>query len=320
MGILLDKALLFNNDWKDVSVTNNNCSVSIVIPVYKPQYLNQVLKHLSRIGGILEVILIDDSSEGFDDLIPAEYTFNLVKKKHKKNLGRAASRNTGIAIAKGEIIVFLDQDMFLAPDFIDTAKRLIFANDGKGIALGFRTTESYRDIPNFDNWIIPDIDNDWRFSTVVESKLIDLTISKSGSCNNNCKLYQKINIVKQTNGLKNLGISKDKTIGFWDLASMVISHSMAMSKNEMLEIGGFPEWIKGWGGEDIVVGFLAIANGNYIIPTNSVSYHIKHLPFSGSEDQKLIELIFNIDNYHQWAKEIDCFPSFSFNECEDRCY
>ena len=113
-------------------------------------------------------------------------------------------------------------------------------------------------------------------------------------------------------------IATEKTIGYWDLPSMVISHSMAIAKNEFFRIGGFPEWISGWGGEDIVIGFLAVAAGNPIMMTDSVSYHIQHPPYSGSEQQKIFELKRNIEYYRAWANNVDEFPIINAPECKKR--
>lgn len=316
MGKIFNKAITFKNNWIHNSSINCNYSVSVIIPVYKPEHLPEVLEHLSRIGGINEVILVDDNSNSCN-YISNDYNFKLIIKEHTENLGRSAARNTGLAFATSEIVVFMDQDMLLAPDFIDKSKLLISANRNKGIALGFRTTKAFSEIPKDDKWVSPCDINDWRLSTKVRNDFVDLTASGNGKYNND--YFEKtINLVEMTNGFRNLGMSDDRIIAYWDLASMVISHSMAMYRDEIIKIGGFPEWIHGWGGEDLVVGFLAISNDCFIIPIDSISYHIEHKPFSGSESAKRQELIANISNYQKFAANIEEYPVFNYNLCRRR--
>jgi|GEM_PF-1952688 len=67
-----------------------------------------------------QVIVVDDGSNPplettaleFQDLLDVAYLRNAV------NLGRAATRNKGIEVAVGEILVFMDVDQLLAPDFL----------------------------------------------------------------------------------------------------------------------------------------------------------------------------------------------------------
>lgn len=320
MGYIYDNALSFKNDWIEKENVENSSLVSVVIPVYKPKHLKHVLTHLSTINCIDEVILIDDNSKSCESVNSDEYTFNLVIKNHDMNYGRSAARNTGVAYASGEYIVFMDQDMILAPKFVEKAIKTIIANKNKGVALGFRVTEEYESIPQAGKWLVPNRIDDWRCKTKVYSNFIDLTITETGSACNKCKLNEEINILELTDGFRTLGMNKNNNVGFWDLASMVISHSMVMHRNEIIQIGGFPEWIQGWGGEDIVVGFLAIANGCFVIPIDEVSYHIKHEPFSGSDQAKRIELCKNIKEYHKFASTVNEFPRLDEENCKKRCH
>lgn len=310
MGRLYKEASSFTNTWIDYS-TNiySKKNTSIIIPVYHPEHIDDVMKHLERIEGIQEILLVDDSGkQDCSFQLSKKYNVDLKIIKHKQNLGRPAARNTGAAYAKGDILIFLDQDMLLAPDFVNSAKSILETNKGKGIVLGMRKTVPYSVIEHLNTWDFPAKENDWRRQTPVLDTFIDLTATGVGSAYNNCKPGQILDIYEKTDGFRKLGVAPCLTIGFWDLPSMVISHSMAISRREFFEIGGFPEWIQGWGGEDIAIGFLAIANHNPIILSEAVSYHIEHSPHSGSDNKKNLELSQNILNYRKWVKELDAFP------------
>ena len=95
----------------------NNKKVSIVIPIYNVEkfladaiesVLNQTYKNL-------EVILVDDGSPDNCGKICDEYALKdeRIKVIHKVNGGLSAARNSGIEIATGDYIMFLDSDDLL---------------------------------------------------------------------------------------------------------------------------------------------------------------------------------------------------------------
>ncbi len=91
--------------------------LTIVVPVY------QVEKYLERcIDSILnqnyqdyEIILVDDGSTDRSPEICDEYAekFEQIQVVHKENGGLSDARNTGIALAKGKYIYFIDSDDWL---------------------------------------------------------------------------------------------------------------------------------------------------------------------------------------------------------------
>lgn len=319
MGRLLDLAIDHINEWKQSKLSYNACSISVVIPVYKPSHLDAVISHLNQFHEIDEIILVDDSNEDDLSINSLLHYEKVIIFKHKCNLGRSAARNTGASMARGSVLLFMDQDMILAPDFISKAFNLIMANHQRGIALGLRDTVDYQQLFLDSHWKELSTIKDWRVYTPLLDSFIDLTVLGIGSASNHCHNKKDISIYKQTNGLRTLGISPNKTVGFWDLPCMVVSHSMLMPKDFFYSLGGFPEWINGWGGEDIALGFLAASANGAIMLTDSVSYHIRHNPYSGSEINKNIELQNNIRLYRNWAKEIETYPHFDFEACKNRC-
>lgn len=65
----------------------------------------------------LEVILVDDGSADNSYTLAKQYESNTVQVLQQKNAGAAVARNTGLAVAKGTYIQFLD-----AGDVLDKAK------------------------------------------------------------------------------------------------------------------------------------------------------------------------------------------------------
>lgn len=318
MSTIYEKSIVFINDWKESNEKINNNKISVVIPAYHPRYLKKVLDHLSKLNSVYEAIIVFDSYDDDPNLVIDNYSFKLIVLQHDHNRNAPSARNTGAAFATGDIILFLDQDMILSPKFIPNALKLLEANNNKAIILGLRETVEVERVSTLENWKESNYYKDWRVSTCVNDNFLDLTVSNSGSSSNNCINGEVLNLLKQTNQFRKLGIKKELTVGFWDLASMVVSHTLAIPKNELFNIGGFPEWIVGWGGEDIALGFLAISKHLFIIPTEVGSYHIKHAPHSGSEERKWNEMKKNLKKYKIWATTINSYPTLSPKELKQR--
>lgn len=103
--------------------------VTIIIPTYKrSDYLGRAIESLlNQTYKNIEIIVVDDNDEESVDrknnevLMEKYLNDNRVKYiKHKKNMNGAAARNTGISIAKGEFITFLDDDDFFLNNRIES--------------------------------------------------------------------------------------------------------------------------------------------------------------------------------------------------------
>ena len=94
--------------------------ISVIIPVYNVEkYISQCL--ISVCGQTyvdLEIILVDDGSTDASGEICDEYARNdkRIHVIHQKNVGAAAAKNTGLQVASGRYLSFVDSDDFLEPD------------------------------------------------------------------------------------------------------------------------------------------------------------------------------------------------------------
>lgn len=97
--------------------------LSLIVPVYGVEkYIHKFLRSLSKnlIDGV-EVILVDDGSRDNCGTIIDDYQAKypkFVKVIHKENGGVSTARNAGVAIAKGEYIIFADPDDYLADSYV----------------------------------------------------------------------------------------------------------------------------------------------------------------------------------------------------------
>ncbi len=106
--------------------------ISIIIPVYNVEkYLNRCLESvINQKYRKLEIILIDDGSTDNSGKICDEYALkdSRIKVIHKKNDGVSVARNTGIKIAKGNYIGFVDSDDWIHPDMYKKLYQALIKN------------------------------------------------------------------------------------------------------------------------------------------------------------------------------------------------
>jgi len=91
----------------------NNPTVTVVIPTYnRPGFLVKALQSvLEQTYNDLEIIIVDDNSEySTSDFVLSLKDHRIKYIKHEKNRGGSAARNTGIELANGKYIAFLDDD------------------------------------------------------------------------------------------------------------------------------------------------------------------------------------------------------------------
>ena len=100
--------------------------ISIIIPVYNVEkYLAKCIDSiLNQAFTDWELILIDDGSVDQSGKICDEYACkdNRIKVTHKKNEGVSKARNTGITLAKGEYICFIDSDDWIDVNYLQNFK------------------------------------------------------------------------------------------------------------------------------------------------------------------------------------------------------
>lgn len=127
--------------------------VSIVIPTYyRAKDLSALLDSiLKQIVKPLEVIIVDDTPS--DDI---RAVYEVKKELFRKNgieilyirnprkRSSAIARNIGVSVARGEIILFLDSDTIIAPDYIENILQVFqrFSN-----ALGVQGHILIKDVP-----------------------------------------------------------------------------------------------------------------------------------------------------------------------------
>lgn len=97
--------------------------VSVIIPAYNvEQYIENCISSVMKQSyANIEIIVVDDGSTDSTSKMIDEIRVrdSRVKVIHTKNRGVSSARNTGIEVARGEYITFVDADDYLADDFVE---------------------------------------------------------------------------------------------------------------------------------------------------------------------------------------------------------
>ena len=121
--------------------------ISVIIPVYNGE------KHLCRsIDSVfacgfedIEILILNDGSTDGSAEIIADYQERYPEKVRgffHENIGVALTRNKGIDLARGEYILFLDQDDWFDKDYVDVFCRAIKESGADVVVGGFKRPDA----------------------------------------------------------------------------------------------------------------------------------------------------------------------------------
>jgi len=161
--------------------------ISIIIPIYKvePYIIRCIDSVLNQTYRELEVILVDDCSpdrsmamaQEYIETSPLSKDLQFVYLKHEKNRGLSAARNTGVEVAKGEYIFFLDSDDELEYYCIDYLVKLAEKYKNVDIVQG-NIQNIGDDVWNFNFSNYPEFTNNKQW---IKQKLLSIEIDNMES-------------------------------------------------------------------------------------------------------------------------------------------
>ena len=123
--------------------------VSVIIPVYGVEkYIkNTIQSVLNQTYKNIEILIVDD---GFPDLsieICQQFTDSRIQIVRQKNRGLAGARNTGIRLAKGEYISFLDGDDIWLPEKLE--KNVAHLENSPSVGISFNRSALIDEFGNY---------------------------------------------------------------------------------------------------------------------------------------------------------------------------
>lgn len=226
-----------------------NIKASIIIPTKdKLTRLRLILEALQyQVNETIEVIVVLD---GCRPEVIAEFDglpFHYHPKKiiSDRNVGRAAARNLGLRAARGEIVIFLDDDRIPAPDFI---ARHLAGHEQQCVLIGERKQV------DLSEGEITSYVTDFRIERLQE-------------------IYRRAYIEIFNNLTKKVLLSPHSHFRWLGLATGNVS----IARADLIKTGGFDENFTGWGYEDIELGYRLFREKIPFIKDSSIiNYHLIH--------------------------------------------
>lgn len=130
--------------------------ISVIVPIYNVEkYLIRCVESIQKQSySNLEIILVDDSSpdrcpQMCDELAELDSRIKVV---HKKNGGLGFARNSGLDVATGKYVTFIDSDDWISETHIENLYKAVVDNSADAVIGAFTTAPS-------DGMLIPrDVD------------------------------------------------------------------------------------------------------------------------------------------------------------------
>ena len=120
---------------------NQNPLVSVIVPIYKAkEYLNQCVQSLyTQTYSNIEIILVDDGSPDecpaiCNELAKSDARIHVI---HKENEGAAIARKSGLDVAAGAYVVFVDSDDWLDTDTISECVSTALSDNTDCVMFGY---------------------------------------------------------------------------------------------------------------------------------------------------------------------------------------
>jgi GT2 family glycosyltransferase len=305
--------------------------VSIIIPSYNRYPFNQVglyaLEQQNFDLSKMEVILIDDAStDKTRGLKKYRFPYHFKYIRNKRNLGLATSRNIGLKRAKGKVIIFLDAEMVVDPNYVMNNYRHHLNNDHTVVIGGNGGARLYSFLfPEYNTRQVKEFNSLLKRSEEVKKCIamkteddsitdIQPIVSKLDSLIplihkadiQNFSILNSFIVPKRyvRNLLSQIGGKFDESPIAW----MACLGNLSLRKSFAYKVGGFDEEFKTWGSEDVEFAYrLYKAGAKFVMDPKLKRYHQEH----PESDQKKKEWKKNILLFQKKHMEIDvCIRSY----------
>lgn len=253
-------------------------SLSVVIPVYRqPRCLDMTLGSLATqtlSPGEFEVIVVDDGSGDDTAAVVGKHKDRLPIRliQHDVNRGRAAARNSGVAVAEADRLLLLDSDSYADPGLLDAHARFGRSFPDK-VLLGAR--------------------NEWSWPLVADQPAPPADLARGH--------------VKDLRFMFGLDPATFETSEVpWIFGS---TQNMSLPTADFHACGGFDENFTGWGYEDTDFTYRLYvtagrATGYFQFDIGALCHHLPHFRLSAKNWEEAAQIIpYFMDKYQSLEVE-----------------
>ena len=303
--------------------------LSVIVPVYNTYpYLRQCLESIiNQTYKNLEIIVVNDASPYIeDDEICKEYASideRIIYIKHEENKRQGGARNTGIKVATGKYITFIDSDDFLIKENIYELVVNTFKNNKKLDVVGFNVNYYYDETNMYEAMSYVDVNKIYKkpkllkitnMSDIIWHKVFILNSIKDNN------IYFKENFLyEDTDFMIKYIILINPIYQFLDIAAYgfrqrndSVSHTKYSASNRIKSL--YETY------RDLEEIFIPNENMKYFL--NYILENYREIENGLAEDSKELEYLTNkiFKNLQENEITLDIFSLFIKNEEVKKCY
>lgn len=262
--------------------------VSVVIPTYnKKDFLEITLTALglqTYPSEKYEVVVINDgSTDQTETLVSSLKTPYQINYTRQENKGRSSARNHGIEKAKGETIIFIDDDCVPAPSFIESHMKYHREHD-TAVVLGYKYLTFSQMLPDRSSrkeLLIETLDRHEPLHPLRELPDGTMLIHPQNFCDRDAgfdRLVQLSYAGERPRWEQAYEVYTPQLKGFVLPWLLFTTGNVSVSKRHSIDVGGFDENFKGWGLEDFEMGYRLYqqAGLRFALDKASVIYRLIH--------------------------------------------
>jgi glycosyltransferase involved in cell wall biosynthesis len=302
--------------------------LSVIIPSYNRYPLNlwglHSLENQNIPSDQIEILFIDDCSTDETYTLKdhqSRYSFTYIR--NASNKGRAASRNVGIELARGELVLFLDSEMIAEPEFLRNhinhhlnEDRLVVSGAfyHKGVFTMYYPQFSNNQLNHikqmsaYHGYPLPQLNRHDPTSLVNDEDISSLRCLQLSFPN---PYFPEI---AETFG--------DELRGYRLPWTVFLSGNVSLKKDLLLCAGGFDENFTGWGYEDWELGYRLFKEGAKIISKSNIkAYHQEHPVPPNFIEREMLPNFYHFQNKHS-SIEIKIHALFLLSKIDrvQECY
>lgn len=215
-----------------------------------------------------ELIIVDDgSSDGTEDMLKGMQRSFPLRYIKKKNEGRSAARNLGIEAARAKLIIFCDDDLIVAPTFVE--EHIKAHEQGECVAHG-----TIYNLPYLKFFKNPSTGEIYQEFSKENLELVKQYCVQKETLRDILKIHKQSKLTLLEKTLQS--IFKKNLYEFqWLCCS---GANMSCEKDLLQKVGMFNLCFgKEWGAEDFELGFrLYQQKVKFVYLDNACNYHMMH--------------------------------------------